>query len=241
MFVINQLMLSRGKSLDRIAQAETLYSFPGLAKDLGKLTAGQYLAEIVLYQGLSDQPQSDLYHLLQEHLERLEASPADEVLAHLTQAIFHLLSLAGLTPQVHQCCLDRTPVLPDLSNAAWQVGFSPIAGGMVQMQVSKPQDSNAPKKIPDPRSRLLSLNALETSVFQRLAESTLPDLGDILEKAALVPEQAAALGTPWPTIEQALRQYVEYHFDRSILSAGLIDSYFSAVPPTGTFTSGPSR
>ena len=105
LFVINNLMLARGKNLDRIIQAETQYSFPGLAKDLGKLTAAQYLAEMVLYQGVSEQSQDDLYYLLQAHLERIEAADSEAVLACLSQAIFHLLSLAGLAPPI-------SPMLP---------------------------------------------------------------------------------------------------------------------------------
>ena len=33
----------------------------------------------------------------------------------------------------------------------------------------------------------------------------------------------------WLSIEKILRQYVEYHFDRSIRSAALIDSYFAPI------------
>lgn len=216
-FVINTLMLARGKSLDRIVQAETQYSFPGLSQDLGKLTAAQYLAEMVLYQGLSDQPQADLYYLLTEHLERIEASDKDQVLARLSQAVFHLLSLAGLAPQSHQCSLSREPIEPQLYDPRWAIGFSVKAGGLV-----KTGESDGP--------RGQRLNALEAAIFQRLAESDLPDIGAILEAGSIA--HNIRYRSPWFVIERSLRQYVQYHFDRTIRSATLIDSYFSQPLPT---------
>ena len=68
MFVVNELLIAKGRSLDKITQAQTLKTYPGLAKDLGKLAASQYLAEIVLCEALSEQPQEELYELFNEHL-----------------------------------------------------------------------------------------------------------------------------------------------------------------------------
>ena len=59
MFVVNQFFLAKGRSLDKITQAQTIESYPALSRDLGKLAAGQYLAELVLCCALSEQPQID--------------------------------------------------------------------------------------------------------------------------------------------------------------------------------------
>ncbi|MEH1822606.1 MAG: DNA repair protein RecO [Nostoc sp.] len=137
MFVVNELLIAKGRSLDKITQAQTLKTYPGLAKDLGKLAASQYLAEIVLCEALSEQPQEELYDLFNEHLHRLEmvssANPSG-VLAHLAHGVFHLLALAGLTPQVQICCLSQHPLKPDFTNPNWQVGFSIPAGGTVSLE-----------------------------------------------------------------------------------------------------------
>ena len=53
LFVVNELLVSKGRSLDKITQAETLESYPGLSKNLSKLAASQYLAEVVLCYALS--------------------------------------------------------------------------------------------------------------------------------------------------------------------------------------------
>ncbi len=133
MFVVNELMFIKGKSLDKLIQAETLQSFPGLSRDLAKLTTSQYLAELVLAQALMDQPQEELYYLLIEHLERIEAAAKPDILPCLAQATFHMLALAGVAPEVFRCCLSRSPLTIELGNPNWQVGFSVSSGGAVDL------------------------------------------------------------------------------------------------------------
>jgi DNA repair protein RecO (recombination protein O) len=134
LFVVNDLLIAQGKSMDRISQAETIESYPGLGRDLGKLTAGQYLAEIALHQALTDQPQPELYYLLTEHLRRIAEAEPDGVLPALAQAIYQLLALAGVAPQVQQCSISNEVLEPDLSlDANWQVGFSIEGGGVISL------------------------------------------------------------------------------------------------------------
>ena len=137
LFVVNELLIAKGRSLDKITQAESLESYPRLSQDLLKLAASQYLAEMVLCQALSEQPQEELFCLLNEHLGRLERLPktrGDLVLAHLTHAVFHLLALGGITPQVQVCCLTQHPLTPDFTDPDWRVGFNVPAGGTVSLQ-----------------------------------------------------------------------------------------------------------
>jgi DNA repair protein RecO (recombination protein O) len=133
LFVVNDLLISKGRSLDRIVQAESLESYPGLSQDLRKLTAGQYLAEMVLFQALSHHPQEDLYCLLNEHLTRLEETSAPLAIACLTHAIYHFLATAGVPPQVHECCLTQRALGLE-PNLDWAAGFSAAAGGVIHLQ-----------------------------------------------------------------------------------------------------------
>ncbi len=136
LFVVNELLIASGRSLDKITQAETIESYPALSQDLGKLAASQYLAEMVMCQALSEQPQTELFCLLGEHLKRVEQLPKSAgflTLAHLSHAVFHLLAIAGLTPQVQACCLTGQLLTPDFTSADWQVGFSNLAGGIVNL------------------------------------------------------------------------------------------------------------
>lgn len=233
MFVVNELLIAKGRSLDKITQAQTLKTYPGLAKNLGKLAAGQYLAEIALYQALSEQPQEELYELLNEHLHRLEELPNTEaasIFAHLAHGVFHLLALGGLTPEVQVCCLTQRPLMPNFIDPNWQVGFSITTGGTICLDAW-----NALRKEGETRGQSLSpssstpgyqtvlhrqeipvittrLSAIELAILQQLSQPEITSINDL----------------GWLSVEQILRQYAQYHLGRPIRSATLIDSYFAA-------------
>lgn len=214
LFVVNHLLIAKGRNLDKIVQAESLESYPGLSQDLRKLTASQYLAELTLCQALSDQPQAELFCLLRQHLDRLEQHSAAAALACLTHAAFHLLALAGLAPQVQKCCISQQLIEPDFNNPNWRVGFSVVAGGVVRLTEQSPELS-------------AQLTAIELHLLQQLAQQ------DLDSAFPTVPPTLPALNHPaWLSIERLLRHYAQYHFDRPIRSAALIDTCFSAVTPS---------
>ncbi|HAA27168.1 MAG TPA: DNA repair protein RecO [Cyanobacteria bacterium UBA8553] len=246
LFVVNELLVAKGRSLDKITQAETLESYPGLSKNLSKLAASQYLAEVVLCYALSEQPQEELYELFNEHLRRLERLPTTEtslVLAHLSQGIFHLLALAGIAPQVQVCCVTQNSLQPDFTNPDWRVGFSLDAGGTVSLEdnelgVQKSYPPIITKKVirttesdndqldihPTPPPRLSTkLDAFELTLLQNLGETELPQLNRVL------PDQpgdqiSQTADTVWAKVERVLRDYAQYHFGKSIRSAALVDA-----------------
>ncbi|MEM9771608.1 MAG: DNA repair protein RecO [Cyanobacteria bacterium P01_D01_bin.73] len=142
LFVVNQLLIRPGRNLDRIGQAELVVSYPGLSRDLGRLAAAQYWSELVLSQALSEQPQSELFDTLLEHLQRLDSlaiAPSPEqrtvdVLSLLCHGVYHLLRVAGVAPQVWSCGLTRQPVAaPAEENHKWRIGFSAAIGGTVSL------------------------------------------------------------------------------------------------------------
>jgi DNA repair protein RecO (recombination protein O) len=253
MFVVNQLLISQGRSsqpahsaqsttaqLNRITQAETIKTYPGLTNDLGKLTASQYLAEIVICQALSEHPQEELYELFNEHLQRLEDLPKGQgqnVLAYLAHGVFHLLALAGVAPQVQFCCLTQRPLTPDPTNPNWQVGFSISAGGTIclkaweQLRQQREQRKQKPEISPD--SQNSSKPSYQTvfhheelpKIARRLGAKELDMLQHLSQPEIMQIEAAANDG--WLSIEQILRQYTQYHLGRPIRSATLIDSYFA--------------
>ena len=254
MFVVNELLIAKGRSLDKMTQAQTLKSYPGLAKNLGKLAASQYLAEIVLCQALSEQPQEELYELLNEHLSRLEALPNTDnksILAHLAHGVFHLLALAGLTPQVQVCCLTGRSLTPDFTDPHWRVGFSTSAGGTVCLQAlerlreaggeggdggdkrkinfSSPGSPASPASPATVKEKLSSYQTIihrqETPVLSSRLNATELSILQQLSQSEIM--QDAARNSGCLSIEQILPQYAQYHFGRPIRSAALIDSYFA--------------
>lgn len=250
LFVVNELLIAKGRSLDKISQAETSASYPGLGRALAKLTASQYLAELVLGIALSDQPQTELLWLLCEHLTRLEQALPIEVLACLAQATFHLLAWAGIAPQVQACCLTQIPVVPDFTTPNWRVEFSAVAGGVVS---SAPLASQLPNPTQDRLSRprvaeaspsysntygpgrsgatvsSMRLNAIELSLLQQLSQpEQLRGCKLPLQDGLGAP--TSSLQSAWLSVERALRQYAQYYFDRPIRSASLMEACFFPLP-----------
>jgi DNA repair protein RecO (recombination protein O) len=245
LFVVNDLLMSKGRSLDRITQAETLESYPGLSKNLGKLAASQYLAELVLCHALVEQPQEELYALLNEHLRRLDQLPkasstyaeTSSILAHLAQGVFHLLALAGIAPQVQACCVTQNLLTPDFNDPNWRVGFSVEAGGTVSLAGDNDHTQRLPQPViskggitkekatsndetetetyPMPRINT-KLTATELSMLQQLAKAKLP--------SQLPAELMLDVDAVWVTIERILRNYAQYHFGQTIRSAALVEA-----------------
>jgi DNA repair protein RecO (recombination protein O) len=276
LFVVNDLLVAKGKSLDRITQAEAIESYPGIAQDLARLTAAQYLAEIALHQALTEQPQAELYYLLTEHLGRIAAADTEGILPALTQAVYQLLALAGIAPQVQQCSISNEVLEPNLEmDADWQVGFSIEGGGVISLMaltlqlqaleasrqdlqagVIEPDDfalmresvgeyrvrtiEQLPKHYrrqhnsgrPEPQTMLL-IDAIELYLMQQLAQEALPQVSDNTGFSVETVQAA------WRKIERILRQYAQYHFDRQIRSANLIDACFapSLIPSSYSMVS----
>ena len=240
MFVINELLISQGRNLDRITQAETIKTYPGLSKDLGKLAASQYLAEIVLCQALSELPQTELYELFNEHLQRLNDIPKTEikcVVANLVQGVFQLLALAGLTPQVESCCLTQRLLTPDWTNPHWQVGFSIPSGGIIcldawkslrkEIEQGKWENGEIAQSCASNPSYETVFHQQELPIIsRRLNGKQLVMLQHLSETEIIQIDVADYSG--WLAVEQILRQYVQYHLGQPIRSATLIDSYFAA-------------
>jgi DNA repair protein RecO (recombination protein O) len=242
MFVVNELLIAKGRSLDKITQAQTLKTYPGLSKDLGKLAASQYLAEIVLSQALSEQPQEELYELFNEHLHRLEAlssANASGVLAHLAHGVFHLLALAGVTPQVQVCCLSGRSLKPDFTDPNWQIGFSVPTGGTICLETWKRLRTDREREMgrdqfpipnaqyPMPHAQTVVVHRQEIPVISsRLGAMELALLQHLSQPEIM--QIDGARDHNWLSVEQILRQYAQYQLGRPIRSATLIDSYFAA-------------
>jgi DNA repair protein RecO (recombination protein O) len=246
LFIINDMLIAEGKSLDRLTQAETLESYPKLSRDLGKLTAGQYLVEIALEQAIAQHPQAELYYLLTEHLGRIEAANPNDTLACLTHGVYQLLALAGLAPQVQQCCLSGKV----LDSSLPMVGFSIEAGGVLDLAVLAERLAEAeaaghgnPTRIAlglyaqgpvnikgrsrSPKRPLVTLGPVSLEVMQQLAQAKLPEIA----VGRLAPEEIQQV---WRGIEGLLRHYAQFHLERPIRSAALIDTCFPQAIQTPT-------
>ena len=225
LFVVNNLLIVKGRSLDKIIQAETIYTYPGLSRDLGKLAAAQYLGELVLYLALSEQSQLELYELLNEHLRRIEQlANRQNVYPYLAQAVYHILAIAGVAPQFQACCLSQKLVLPNFSTPDWQVGFSFERGGIIDLTKA---ELNHHQETTDNSNNLITainykLNALEIALVQQLSCEALPQIDSLIASKST----HLSLDTAWLKIERILREYAQYYCGRSFRSADLIDNLY---------------
>ncbi len=215
LFVVNQFLLVKGRSLDQIIQADTIYTYPGLSQDIGKLASAQYLAELSLYIAVDEQPQQELYELLNEHLRRIEQlKPKQNVYPYIAHGVFHLLAIAGIAPQVHSCCRTQKSVIPELQNPQWLTGFSFDSGGLVNLAPAAENESKTFIPFVDRK-----VNGMEVAIMQQLNNHSLPPLANIIAPGFSV-DQA------WITIEKILRDYIKYHLNKTIRSANLVDSLY---------------
>jgi DNA repair protein RecO (recombination protein O) len=217
LFMVNSLLIVKGKSLDKITQAETVTTYKRLIRDLGKLAASQYLTEIVLAQALSEHAQEELYQLLLMHLGRLnDLDQGDNTgsIAHLCQGIFHLLALGGIAPQVYDCCITRHSIEPNFTMINWQIGFSIESGSTVELDVVR-QD---PSVVINYR-----LTALDLLLFQHLSDPNLDRLDLAIDQFSLDTISDLEIAGGWRRLERILRRYIHYHLNIQIKSAALID------------------
>lgn len=292
LFVVNDLFLAKGRGLDKIIQADSLESFPKLSLDLRKLTAAQYLAELALYQALSEQPQPELFDALRTGLSQIEQSAGTDILPLLVQGIMQMIQLAGVAPEVDLCSVTRKPIAEGSTQTRWQAGFHPAVGGVVQLSVfdqithrerhatsagdapafpdiaplvenrnstcevteagstrlgsSRPSASIQTDRTPKhrdarPEKTLVRqsrggyrsqasvagtrLTADELALLRQLARSPQP-LSEEPPPAPIYPLKT------WLALERALRYYAQYHLERTIQSASLMDSCFAPLPST---------
>lgn len=123
---LNRYLLAQGKSLDIVTQCETLESFPGLRRDLERLTYALYFAELsqVFGQELSEDAANYF-----EKLSLAIGFMADGEKAPALQCLeFELLVLGmlGLSPELTFCVCCREPAA-DQSIAA----FNYELGGVI--------------------------------------------------------------------------------------------------------------
>lgn len=224
LFVVNHLLIVKGRSLDKIIQADTIYTYPGLSQDLGKLATAQYLAELILYLALSEQSQLELYELLNEHLRRIEQlANQQNVYPYLAQAVYHILAIAGVAPQVQACCLSQKSLSPNFAINNWQVGFSFERGSMIDLNIMESNNQVENTSKPDiPKLINYKINALELTLLQQLSGEALPQVEALLNSQA----NKLSLDTAWIKVERILREYAQYYCGRSLRSADLVDNLY---------------
>ena len=140
-FTHTRLLLARGRTLDVIAQAETLRTFAGVRGDLLRAAYAAFIVELV-DRGLPERDgHEEVFALIGDALSELDGAGGDE--AELTALRFavRLARLLGYQPETTACvgCGRSLPRTPGRTGA-W--AFS-AAGGGALCPACRSQDGDA--------------------------------------------------------------------------------------------------
>ena len=105
MELLNRVAVSiaEGRSLDHVAEADTLDSRLALKEDLGRLSAAMYLAEAADAFSVENSPSREAYNLLARSLAQLESVREPRPLVHYFE--LRLLDISGFRPEF-SCCVN---------------------------------------------------------------------------------------------------------------------------------------
>ena len=96
-----EVSMAHGRDLDHVTEAETIYSFRTLREDLGKLSTGMYLAELVESFGQEQSANYREFELLVNALRVLETTENAEILVRWFEV--QVLSIGGFGPELQRC------------------------------------------------------------------------------------------------------------------------------------------
>ena len=116
------LFLAKGRDLDIITQAEALKPMSGLRADLRRMALASYVVEVLDRFTYEEGPNTGLYRLLTQTLDRLEAHSNAEAVIRYYEIRF--LDLIGYRPEL-LTCIDCGQEIREQDQF-----FSPLGGGV---------------------------------------------------------------------------------------------------------------
>ena len=169
-----QLSMAHGRNLDYINQAQVIANFDTLKADLGAVTKGLYVAELVERFGAEAIPNQPLYSLALEILRSISQHPDSDWPLRFFEV--HLLRVSGLMPELYQCVECSQTLAPG------QHRFSPSVGGTICLACQSDMSHIRP----------LSLRALK--VLRLLHRGPLEDIIPMKADTALSEELKSLTG-----------------------------------------------
>ncbi len=127
LLVANKLMISKGKNLDTICEANSLNIFKNTRQDIDKLFYSMYVSEIVNNFGVENDPCSEeVYELLYKTLEKIETSKTKkDVLIGVIKFQLKFMQIVGFGVELDTCLCCREQILAN------NMYFSSKMGGVV--------------------------------------------------------------------------------------------------------------
>ena len=173
-FTYSKMLLSSGRDLDVLSQAEIKESFPNVKRNITAVAHGVYLLELVNSFIDQRQPNLDIFDTLLSAMYVLESGTDPEITARYFE--IQLLSILGYEPHFEACLrCSRTP-------GREKVSFSPALGGIVCTECGNPPRDT----ISVPAALASYMDALRKAEPNKLSEMHVPkgarrDLAQVLK------------------------------------------------------------
>ena len=135
-----RLLLARGRNLDVVTQAETVYPFYYLHDQVELTSLGLYVAELLERFTADHQPQPSLFHLAAETLRRLDDGLSPRTVMRFFE--MQLLMELGYQPELRRCVICGNAIAPVVNS------FSPVGGGVVCPACTPAQSGLRPLSVP---------------------------------------------------------------------------------------------
>lgn len=127
LLIANKIMLYKGKSLDRICQAQAINSFNNIRTDMNKMLFSMYISEIVTQFGTENDPNSEqIYDLFYKALAKISSSKTqEEIMLAVMRFQLKIMQICGYALQLDTCVRCGCGVLGE------NIGISVSKGGVV--------------------------------------------------------------------------------------------------------------
>ena len=112
LFARSDCLIHRGRNLDILTQAELIDAYLGLREDLGRGAYANYVAELLdRFTADEEDDSGDVFLLLHETFARIADSADPRLAARYFE--LRLLDLTGFRPELLECVIARTELLPE--------------------------------------------------------------------------------------------------------------------------------
>jgi len=106
-----RLSIAKGKNLDVVTQADSIYGFRRIKEDLSRLSCALYMADLVNNFSVAQLPNVAIYKLLRDSLIHLNSQSGYSLLLRYfeTKLLFH----SGSQPELFNCINCQTKLTPN--------------------------------------------------------------------------------------------------------------------------------
>ena len=195
LFARSDCLIYRGRNLDILRQAELVEPYLGLRDDLGRGSYANYVAELLdRFTADEEEDSVELFDLLDQTLARIAESADARLAARFFE--LRLLDLAGFRPELGECVVSRSELLPESQY------FSHEEGGVVSRAAA-----------PALASRLVEIDVGTLKLLRHLQRS-----GDEYEGV----ERLRLTRTQHERAERVMLGYITHLLERRLESVAFI-------------------